>query len=613
MDAVWGRLLDVDLSKDRIGICRVPEEWLRLHLGGKGLAVRILMEEFPDGAEPLSPENPLIYMTGPLAGLSVGGSGRHVVVTRSPLTGLLGEAYAGGFFADPLKKTGYDGIIFRGKAEGPTYLTVQDGDAELHPADDLWGKTTSETEEVLQERHGGVRVSGIGPAGENLVRYAAIINDRNRANGRCGVGAVMGSKNLKAVAVSGHRKVPVADEARFAEVRKGYTRTLASHPGMVRFGKYGTADGVEYYNERGILPTRNFSLGTFHSPTALSGETMVETILTGRDTCTACPVRCKREVETEAGGREVKAKHGGPEYETLAAFGSNQMNDSLDYVALANQLCNEYGLDTISTGNVLGYAMEATERGLLEDGIEWGDSERAVQLVEDIACRRGLGDRLAEGVKRFSEEIGGEEFAVHIKGSEVPMHEPRGKKGLGLSYAVSPRGANHLEGLHDTMVEKGNASPELGAVEGLSRFAVEGKPRLVKSFEDCRSFTNSLILCVFDVIETGKAYNLPEIREMTSAATGLEIDAEEMFRIGERAVTLARMFSIRTGMTAEMDDLPPRFKREALKFGEREEAVTEEELRTMIAEYYELRGWDDAGIPRSETLSSLDIGDTQSL
>ncbi len=607
MDAVWGRMLDVDLSKDRIGDYLIPEEWVRLHLGGKGLAARILLDEFPDGAEPLSPENLLVYMTGPLAGLAVGGSGRHLVVTRSPLTGLFGEAYAGGFFADPLKKTGYDGLIFRGKADEPVYLTVAEGDAELHPANDLWGKTTSETEEILQERHGNVRVSGIGPAGENLVRFAAIINDRNRANARCGVGAVMGSKNLKAVAVTGHKKVPVADEARFAEIRKGYTKTLATHKGMVHFGKYGTAGSVEYYNERGILPTKNFLAGTFHNPTALDGATMVETILTGRDTCTACPVRCKRVVETVAGGEKVLAKHGGPEYETIAAFGSYQMNDSLDYVSLANQLCNEYGLDTISAGNVIGYAMEATERGLLEDGIAWGDAHEAMHLVEDIAFRRGLGDRLAEGVRRFSEAIGGEEFAMHIKGSEVPMHEPRGKKGLGLSYAVTPRGANHMEGLHDTMVEKDNASPELGAVEGLSRFAIEGKPTLVKNFEDARSFTNSLILCAFDVISTGKSYNLPELRGMTAAAMGMDIDAKEMLAIGARATTLARLFSARMGMTPDLDDLPPRFKKEALKFGEREEAVTEDELRAMMAEYFELRGWDEAGVPTSRTLSDLGI------
>ena len=602
----FGRLLEVDLSKGRIRDFRIPDRWARRYLGGKGIAARLLLEEYR-GGDPLGPDNPLIYMTGPLVGALVGGSGRHVVITHSPLTGFLGEAYCGGFFGSELKRTGYDGIVFRGRSEQPTYLSLIGGAAELHDASHLWGKTVMDVDDALLEKHGEkAQVSCIGPAGENLVRFAAIMNNRNRANARTGVGAVMGSKRLKAIVLQGHVNVPVEDPKRFNEVRREYTKTLLTDS-VKSFGKLGTAGGVEEYSEMGIWPTRNFQAGSFHGHESLSGETMHATILTGRDTCTACPVSCKREVEvTMPDGTKVVREYGGPEYETISAFGSLQESARLDYVALENQLCNAYGLDTISTGVVIAWAMEASEKGVLNESVPWGDAALACGLIEDIAHRHGLGDLLAEGVKRASERVGGTEFAMHVKGCEIPMHEPRGKKGLAISYAVSPRGANHMEGFHDTMIQRSTA-PELGITEPLDRFAVAGKGAACKTFEDARAYVNCLILCVFDVDTSGAEYNLHLVREMTNAVTGFDMDVTEMQTVGERAWTLSRMFALRMGLRRADDDLPRRLKELALPYGSRREAIRQEELDLMLDEYYGARGWDHEGRPTPERRKALGL------
>ncbi len=609
MEGLFGKLLDIDLGREQIRDYKVPEKWQRLYLGGKGLAIRILLQLYKKG-HPLSPSNVLIFMTGPLVGLPIGGSGRHVVVTRSPLTGFLGEAYCGGFFGTELKKTSYDGLIIRGATNKPSYITVLEDSAELHKASKLWGKTCGETEDWLKEKHGrDVRVACIGPAGENQVHIAAIIGDRNRASGRCGVGAVMGSKNLKAVAVKGNFKPFVHDQKAFEKARREYTKTLTTK-GMQSFGEIGTAGGVESLSHLGILPTKNFQSGSFVGASRISGETMRDSILVDRDTCAFCPVRCKRVVRAEVDGWKVTPDYGGPEYETVASFGSLQLNDKLEWIALANQMCNAYGLDTISTGSVIAHAMEASELGLIKEDVTWGDCKKACELIEKIAYRKGIGDIMAEGVKVFCERIGDCSFAVHVKGLEVAMHEPRGKKGLGISYAVSPRGGSHLEGLHDTMISKRNA-PELGVRKPMNRFTLKGKAKVVKKFEDSRSFMNSLILCIFDVDELEEDNNLPQIREMASAVTGLKITRKEMLRIGERAYNLARLFSVRMGVTRAQDDLPPRFKGLALPFKEKKEVVAQGELDKSISEYYRLRGWDERGRPTQIRLQSLGMDITK--
>jgi len=602
---LFGFLLDVDLTKKSLDEYKIPGPYARKYLGGKGIASRILLDEFK-GGDALSHENVLIYMTGPLADMNVPGSGRHVVVTKSPLTGFYGEAYSGGFFGAELKMTGYDGMILRGRADEPVYLSILDGHAELHSAKDLWGKTTGDTEDRLKAKHGKVKVSSIGPAGENLVLFAAIINDKNRANGRCGVGAVMGSKNLKAIAVRGNKKSRPEDEKKFSEARKEFAKSLTEPEAMRTFAKYGTSDGIESLNEKGILPTKNFKRGDFEGWMNITGEKLHDTILADRDTCTACPVKCKRVVSGEFEGQKIEPGYGGPEYETVAAFGSLLLMDDLSFVSLANMKCNAYGLDTISTGNTIAFAIEAAEKGLLGDpSLRWR-APSVLNLIDDIANKEGTGKLLAEGVKRLSERIGGKEFAMHVKGLEMPMHEPRGKKALGISYATSPRGASHLEGLHDTMIEK-RTSPELGITEPMNRLDIEGKAFAAKQFEDARAFTNSLILCVFTVTLTGRHYNLNLVRDILNAATGSDIDAEEMLRIGERIYNLGRVFAVEQGLSRIDDDLPPRFKNEALQYGDRMEKISEEDLSKMIKEYYELRGWDENGRPTKERLEELGI------
>ena len=606
---MFGRLLDVDLSNGKITEYYVSDENLRKYLGGRGIAARIMLEEFKEG-DALSPDNLLIFMTGPLNGLSVAGSGRHVVMSKSPLTGFLGESYSGGYFGTELKRTGYDGILIRGRADHPTYLAVIDGTAELKDGTFLWGKTVGETHDLLREKYRNAKVACIGPAGENLVRIACIINDRNRAAGRCGHGAVMGSKNLKAIVLceTPGLKIPVADEKRYKESRRRFTKTLSK---SIEWGKYGTSGATAAFSFMGLLPTKNFQHGSFDGAEKITGSTLHDTILERRGTCTACPIRCKREVRTKSLGEEVVPEYGGPEYETVAAFGSLHLNDDLSFIALANQKCNANGLDTIGTGNVIAYLMEATERNLVKgsDGIAWGLKEGVSKLLDKIATREGIGDKIAEGVKRFAESIGGEAFAVHAKGMEAPMHEPRGKKGLGVDYATSYRGCTHLEGIHDTTLEKDNASVELGIVKAISRFATEGKAEIIKNYNDARSFTNSLVLCIF-VVNTFRGFveeNFAEIRGILNAVTGYEVDRDEMLKIGERNYNLGRLFSIRQGLARADDDLAPRFKEEALPFEDRKEKIPQKTLDRMIAQFYKVRGWDENGVPTPRLLKELGI------
>jgi len=601
MYGLFGKFLDVNLKKNQLRDYPISEEVAKKHLGGRGLGARILLDEFK-GGDAFSSNNLVVYATGPVNGLYVAGSSRFGILTKSPLSGFLGETYSGGFFSTELKQSGYDGIIIREKADHPKYLLMADGEVELKDADPIWGKPVKETEDFLRETHGKVHVSCIGPAGENLVKYAAIINDRNRATGRCGTGAVLGSKKLKAIAAKGHREVPVYDKEAYKEARRKFTKSL-----NLQMGKYGTTNAPRALSESGILPTQNFRRGIFEGAEALSGAYWPEGLLVGRDNCTACPIRCKRKTKATIIGEEVIPEYGGPEYETLAAMGSLLMIDNPTFVSLANQKCNAYGLDTISTGNVIAWFMEATEKGIVDRGIEWGDMKGVSQLIDQIAAREGIGNILAEGVKRASKSLGGEEFAVHVKGTEVAMHEPRGKKALGISYATSPRGGIHTEGMHDTLIEKDDVAPELGVGIGLSRFTFEGKIPVLKNFEEARSFVNSVVLCAFTTAQTGPGYNLGEVREVVNAVTGYQIDRDEMLLIGERNYNLCRLFSVQQGVTPSDDDLPRRFKEETLPFADREEQIPQDTLDQTMQEYFRARGWDENGVPTKEHLKKLGI------
>jgi len=460
---------------------------------------------------------------------------------------------------------------------------------------------------VLQERHPGARVACIGPAGERLVIQACIIHDKTRAAGRPGLGAVMGAKRLKAVVVKGNREKDLADPEAFAKARAEFARSLVEDAGTVEFGKYGTARGLTWLSEMGILPTENFREGVFDRAEEIGGERMAETILVDRETCAGCPIRCKRVVRTQFRGRAVEPRYGGPEYETLASFGSLCRCSDLSAIALANQLCNAYGLDTISVGVAIATLMEASEKGLIQERVPWGDPEAVITWVERIAHREGLGDEIAAGTECFAERIGAE-YVMVIKGVEVPMHEPRGKVGLGISYAVSPRGATHLEGMHDTMIEGDSPTPELGVTRGMDRFALRGKAPLVKLYEDLRSFTNSLVLCAFVTRETGPNYNFPKIRELLRYATGMELTPEGMLLIGERNFNLLRLYSGLVGYRREHDRLPRRFHEPLPRGKSANRPIPEREFQEEIDEYYRLRGWGEKG-PTPEKLGELGLDD----
>jgi aldehyde:ferredoxin oxidoreductase len=601
MYGLHGKILQVNLSNDKIEDKIIPEDYAAKFIGGKGLALKLLMEWFSVGTyDALSEENPVIYMTGPFTNFGIPGSGRHVVISKSPLTGYLGESYSGGFFGTHLKRTGYDGIIITGKSDSMKFLIITDEEINLEDAEKLGllGKFPAEVEDILKVKYGDLKISSIGPAGERLVKFASIINDRNRANGRCGLGAVMGYKNLKAIGVGGSKRAGLFNEKEFKDVRKKYIDNLNSKGRLDHFGKYGTANLVTYLNERGILPTKNFKRGTFDNAANISGDELLDRLLVERDTCSFCPVRCKRVVAGEFGGQKILPGYGGPEYETLASFGSLLNNDNLEVICLANQKCNQYGLDTISTGNVIAYAMEASERNIISEDLKWGDAETILTLIDKINQREGLGQDLGEGVKRFSQKVGGNSFAVQGKGLETPMHEPRGKKGLGMSYVVSPRGCTHLEGLHDTMIEGPNSSPELGAVEPLSRFTLDKKIQVVKNFEDVRSFTNSLIQCVFTVTLTGGHYNVNILRDLLYTITGEKLDLDSMLDRGSLFFDMGREYSYNQGLRKSDDDLPERFKKEELEFNGQTEVFSEEDLERYIDEYYSLRNWDSNGRPK---------------
>lgn len=607
MKGYFGKYLHIDLSTGILQGYPILDAWVKLHIGGRGIAGRIMLDLLPANADPLGPDNVLVFATGPLQGHKIAGGGRHVVAAKSPKTNAPNEAYAGGFFANELATSGYDGLIFVGKADNPVYLTLLDGEATLHDANGLWGLETADTEDRLAQRYGDCRVSSIGPAGENQVIFACIINDRNRAAGRPGFGAVMGAKNLKAIAVRGHTQREVFDQDALKKARVEYAGGLAKSSEMQAFGRYGTPGGVAYLNEMGILPTKNFQRGTFDKYETITGELLYDDYMIKRDTCTACPVSCKRVVATEFDGQKIDPKYGGPEYETIGAFGSICLIDDLGAISLANQKCNAYGLDTISTGMVIAAAIEATEKGLLDSHLHWGDAQAVVELIDQIAHRQGLGDELAKGIKHLADRFG-EDVAIHIKGQELPMHDPRGKVGFGLSYAITPRGATHLEGMHDSMLERDHITPALGVTKASDRFSWEGKPEVATLYENLRSFGNSCILCMFTTIMIGPGYNYPTICDLVYATTGLRFEGEEMLLVGERNFDLLKILAAREGYTRADDGLPKRLMQALPAGNSANRPIDAEMLDRMIDRVYELRQWDHFG-PTDAKLRELGLED----
>ncbi len=606
MYGYMGKILRVNLDLNKTKAENLNEEALKKFIGGVGLAAKIIYEEVKPETSPFDPENKLVFMTGPLTGTLIPCTGRYVVCAKSPLTNAWGESHSGGFWARELKRAGYDGIIIEGKSEKPSYLVISDEEVTIEDAGDLWGMDCFRAEETLKKRHGeNFKVACIGPAGERLIRFASILNDEGRVAGRSGLGAVMGSKLLKAIAVKGSKEIPVKDSERIRNILRRIYPQIMSFPTTQIFASYGTGgELLTLHREYGDVPIKNFTMGKWENINNISGETYNKVMVRGKRACWNCPISCWRYVKIEEGpfaGLELKR---GPEYETLASLGSLLLNDRLDVIVKANYLCNYYGMDTISTGICIAFAMECYEKGIITSretdnlSLRWGDPEAIIRLIEAIGERKNLGNILAEGVKRASELIGkgSERFAMHVKGLEIPMHDPRAFKGMGLQYAVSNRGACHLQGLIHR-IEQGERMPDLKIYERLNRFEVKDKGKVLATLQNWHEVLESLIICKFLGIAPG---HIPGLYALT---TGMPITLDRLLQSGERIYNIKRMFNVRCSISREDDVLPYRFMHEKLEEGEAAgQNISWEELDIMLNEYYAVRGWSKEGVPPLEKI-----------
>ncbi|HEY7363389.1 MAG TPA: aldehyde ferredoxin oxidoreductase family protein [Methylomirabilota bacterium] len=616
--AISGKLLHVDLTTGQTRTEEVPETLMRRYLGGGALAAHILLRDMGPGVDPLGPDNVLTFVTSVLNGLSLSGTNRYTAAAKSPLTGGYGESEAGGWWGPELRSAGWDGVVIRGQAAHPVYLWIKDGHVELRDARPYWGKLSGEVQDGLEQELGDkrIRVLQTGIAGERGVRFAAIVNQLKHFHGRCGLGAVMGAKRLKAVVVRGSKPpIPLdKDGAKRALVwfKEHYDRAKD------RFHQLGSASAVMALEASGILPTRNFRDGSFEHARAISGQTMRDTILVNRGTCYACAVACKREVEVESLG--VTAKYGGPEYETLAASGSLCGVSDLNALALVNQLYAQYVLDSISTGAVIAFAMECYEHGIITPqmtgGIDltWGNADGLVQVVHAIGKREGIGKLLGEGVRRAAVELGrgAERFALHVKGQELPMHDPRGKKGLSLAYALSPTGADHMEAPHDPLYAgfhpNGHPMGPLGLIEPLDPLHLDG--RKVRAFFETQklwSSYNAVGMCDF----VGTPLNGLEMEPLVAyinAVTGWNMSLYELMKVGERNNTLGRVFNCREGFTPN-DDLLPQRMHEGIGNGPlKGQRIDPAEFLAARRTYYQMAGWDpETGRPTEAKLAELGL------
>ncbi|MFX0038249.1 MAG: aldehyde ferredoxin oxidoreductase family protein [Promethearchaeota archaeon] len=608
-----GNILRVNLTGMKISIEYPDEIFYRRYIGGEGFVAYYLLKEVPPGIDPLSPQNKLIFATGPLTGFAIPGTGRNSVGAKSPLTGGFGEAEVGGHWGAELKHAGFDAIIVEGKARSPVYLWINDSKAELRDASHLWGKYTGEAQEIIQKELDDklIRVAQIGPGGERLIRYACVINDLRNAAGRGGMGAVMGSKNLKAIAVRGHKKLEVSDKGKLRAKIKEFNE-LAYKP-MRGYFEYGTGGAImERFATSGNLPTRNFRDGNFSGAKALDPSIMKEEINLTMEACYACSVRCKKIVEIEEPWN-VNPIYGGPEYESIGAFGSNCGVDDIKAVCKANELCNKYSLDTISTGVCIGFAMECYEKGLISDKdvnglkLNFGNAEAMIQMVEMISKREGLGDILAEGVKRAAEKIknGADKFAMHVKSQEIPMHEPRLKQGLGVGYTVSPTGAEHMANLHDTSIASERSIGAHSAIGILEPLEINDlgvkKMRALTYISNWHNLYNALLICYF------LPWDYVDVPEIIRAVTGWYTSTWELMKVGERITTMARVFNIREGFTKKDDWLPERFFQPHTSGALVETSVKPDELKNAITTYYKMMGWNEEGIPTKSKLEELEL------
>ncbi|MDD2207228.1 MAG: aldehyde ferredoxin oxidoreductase family protein [Aminobacterium sp.] len=598
------QMVHVNLSSKAIETFSVEESIARRYIGGSGLGTYFFFKYSQPEVEPLSPENSLIFMNGPFQGTGIPTSGRHQIISKSPLTGAFGESDAGGTFGYHLLRSGYYGIIIEGEADTPLYLSIRDGEISLCDASSLWGKDSFETEEFLKkEFNAPCGVSCIGPAGEKLALIAGIMHDGShaRAAGRCGLGAVMGSKKLKAIVAGGSYRPDLFDKEEVNALSKEKHLLFSQKlKGMTRFG---TAGGVSLAEEYGDLPIKNWQQGSWKPEvSSLTGEAMADTILTENYGCMACPIRCGREVafDTVAGA--------GPEYETIGMLGSNCLVNDLKDVARAADLCNRYGLDTISTGSVIAFAMELFDRHIITEEeigfpLRWGDGKAVIRMVETIGKREGIGAILSLGTRKAAEKIGkgAEHYAIHVKGLELPAHDPRCYKSLATGYATSNRGACHLSG-YTYACERNATYPDFGITEVLDRSTDEEKGKLNVPFQNYMGILDSLKICKFPFLAT---VSINDLLTWIHGITGWEMTREELEEIADRIFTLKRLFNGRCGLTKKDDTLPERILKEPRKTGGA--ADTLPDLEKQLKEYYSLRGWNEDGLPTYEQLKRLGI------
>jgi aldehyde:ferredoxin oxidoreductase len=621
-----GRILHVNLTTGVLEVEHPPESFYRTYLGGSAMGLHYILREVKPGTDGLDPDNVLTVMDSLLTGAPIAGQSRVAVNARSPLTDGIGDSQAGGFFPAELRFAGFTGIVIRGRSPGPVYLWIHDGEAELRPADHLWGRSTSEVDDLLKAELGDakIEIAQAGPAGEKLVRLAAIMNMANRANGRTGMGAVMGSKNLKAIVARGtSKKVPLADAAGLNKLARWGSTEIPNNADVLDLRINGTDGVLEYQHGLGSLPTFNYNAGQFDGYEAISGQTMTATVLEGRETCYACAVRCKRAVETEWQGRPVEARHGGPEYETAAVFGSYCGVDDLPAITLANQICNEHGLDTIGTGATVAWVMECFEHGLVTEvdlgfRAPFGDAAAMVRLTEMVATREGLGDVLANGSRRAADLLGkGHEHLITVKGSEAPAHMPQAKRSLGVIYAVNPFGADHQSSEHDPNIEEGASDLALGRLkllgcdEALPPDSLgPEKVRFALRTQQFYSFLDSASLCQFVFGPAWTLYGPQEAVDVVRTVTGWEdFDVDELMEIGERRLNMLRAFNAREGIGRREDRLPDKFFRPLIGTGPTAGvALDRTAIEDALDEYYRLAGWDGgSGNPTPETLARLGL------
>ena len=594
------RIANINLSTGEIDYFAPDEEDLKKYIGGRGLGVKYVLENGVD-VDPLGPDNLLAILTGPLTGTQAKMSGRITVVTRSPLTGTVTDSHMGGWTGPKLKWAGFDGLLIKGAAEKPVYLVVEDGKVTIHDASDLWGKTTHETHEILRKRHGeDADVMAIGPAGENLVKFAAWLNNDERAAGRGGTGAVGGSKKLKAIVmVPGDKGVyQPADKDAWKEADK---RALAkimdeqfvTAPRKGGLSVYGTNVLMNITNSIGALPTFNAQHTSWEKAGEVSGEAIREHILVKDNTCHACPVACKKMVEIHLNGKPIRFES--IEYESAWAHGPDAGGYDRTWVSYSIYLCNAFGMDTIEAGNLIAATMEATEKGFIaaDEGLKFGDTQGQCEFLEKVAHRQGIGNKAAEGPTLFMESIGHPELAMTVKGQAIPAYDPRGLKGMGIAYATSNRGACHLRAYTP-------ASELLGVPYKTDPIEWRGKAELTKLLQDLSAFTDSLDLCKFSQFAEG----LDEYADQYSTYVGIKISPDDVLKIGERIYTMERYYNNLAGFREGSDTLPERFLKEPSDSPGSEGQVTE--LREMLDDYYNLRGWNEGVVPE-EKLKELGI------